>query len=117
MSMPAPRATDRLYPDRITIEQREVSRDEEGGDEETWSTRHADIPCQFGPSVSESEAVESAGTFVARELTANLLGDWPEIDESDRAKIASQPGRLFDILGIGRDSYAVVTGLRLEERP
>jgi hypothetical protein len=111
--MQAPIAIARLFPASVKIESRTVSRTDEGGEEESWSTRHAAIACQFGAAPVTSEEGRSGGIFVARELDVYLVGDFDDIIESDRATI---DGHVYDVIGVGRDSNAVVTALRLEER-
>jgi head-tail adaptor len=116
-TFPTPSAAtiERGFPDTATIQQRSVTRDDEGGEVETWSTRHADIPCQlseFG-QISESEQVASTSITTARELQAMLLGRFDDIVESDQVLVR---GLIFDISGIVRDSWPIVTTLRVKER-
>lgn len=116
---PTPAAVERGFPELATIEQRAITRDDEGAEIETWSTRHSDIPCQFTAAdlkgaPGQSEVRRTDLIAVVGERRAMLLGDWPEIDESDRVVISGRG--TFDIRGIERDGWALFTILALEDR-
>lgn len=106
----------RMFPSTCSILSRTVTRDPEGGEVEDYTTtRYAGIPCQFGawtPGWSTDEARDAEALGLQADRRAFLLGDW-DIDISDRAVI---DGTVYDILGVERDSFATLTGLRIQER-
>ena len=117
MAFASPQAVSRLFPDSATVEQRTISRTDEGGETETWSTRHGDVACQFSVfspgSGARDEEREPGAIRVSAQRRAILLGDWDDIVTSDRVLIS---GHTYDITGVERDSYAIVTTLCVEER-
>jgi len=117
VSFPTPVATARMFPDLATVESRSVTQDDEGEQIESWGTRHSDIPCQFAALVPasprESELRQSDQITELGTRRAFLLGDWSDITESDRLVITGRG--TYDIRGIERDSWAIVTVLRLED--
>ena len=117
MTFPTPQALTRMFPDTATVQMRSVSYDGEGGEEETWSTRHSDIACQFSAffpaSAPQSELRGGSSITTLVEPRAILLGDFPGIVETDRVLLRDST---FDITGIERDSWQIVTSLRLQER-
>lgn len=119
MPFPTPSATTvaRGFPDAATIQARSVSRDEEGGEAESWSSVYTGIPAQrsafFPGSGPESELVAPGAITQAREQRLILLGDFPDITEAHRALVA---GITYDITGVERDSWAILTPLRIVER-
>jgi len=103
-----------MFPDRATVERVTVSQDDEGGSEESWATLLSDVPAQFSAlsrvSAGESEIPGTAA--VARESRCILLGDH-DIGEADRLILS---GKTYDIMGVERDSFGIVTTLRVVER-
>lgn len=106
----------RLFPTTGTVQTRSLSQDAEGGEIETWTTLYADVPCQFSAFAPASssrlsgELREPHDIYVSTEERAILLGDW-EIDTSDRFVVM---GETYDIRGVERDGWQIVTTLRLE---
>lgn len=120
LTFPSPQATTRMFPDLVTIQRRSVSQDSEGGELETWAdyktgirAQHSTGHAQVNRGIGEGEVRTSAGTFVVAPARAYLLGDHDDITLEDRYV---RQGVIFDIRSIERDSFAVVTGLTLEER-
>lgn len=120
MTFPAPQATTRMFPDLITIQRRSVSQDSEGGEVETWANFKTSVRAQFSTGhaqinrgIGAGEMRTTAGTFVVAPARAYLFGDHGDIADEDRLV---HDGVIYDIRGIERDSFAVVTGLTLEER-
>lgn len=116
-SYPVPSA--RLLPDTVLIESRTTTQDAEGGIVESWATRFT-LDCQFSAhgvltsaASTITEASGGAGEFVNADAICYVKGDQPAIVESDRATIR---GQTFDIIGVQRDSWGVVTTLHLERR-
>jgi len=105
-----------MFPETADIERRSVSQDDEGGIEETWSAFLSDIPSQFAPlqggGAGNTEARTGDGEFVHAQTQVILQGDH-EVTEQDRCLTR---GQVFDIIGVQRDSYALVTVLNLELR-
>jgi head-tail adaptor len=107
-------------PDTAKIEKRTATQDVEGGLVEDFTTRFASLDCQFSAHGSIAtaastitEARNAAGEFVHADAICYVKGDQPDIVESDRATIR---GEVFDIVGVQRDSWGVVTTLHLERR-
>jgi len=105
-----------LLPDVALIEKRSASQDEEGGIEETWSTRYAALPCQvsaLGTPGLTTEVREADGEFVRADSRAFVTGDSGDICETDRVTVS---GVLYDVVGVGRYSGLAVTELHLQRR-
>jgi head-tail adaptor len=103
-----------MFPDRATIERVTVSQDDEGGPDESWATLLSDVPAQFSAffSASAGESEVPGTAAVAREARCILLGDH-DIGEADRLVLL---GKSYDVMGVERDSFAIVTTLRVVER-
>lgn len=101
----------RLFPETATIERPSFSQDEEGAQEATWATFEAAVASQFSP-MGGGEIRNAAGEFVRSSDQVILKGDH-DIAETDRCLTR---GVTFDIVGVQRDSYALVTVLHLERR-
>jgi len=102
----------RLFPESTTIERPTAFQDDEGAIEQTWDVLHTAIPSQFSPMGGDSEVRDASGEFVKATAVCYLQGDF-DISETDRALTR---GGTFDIVSVGRDSYAIYTVLHLEHR-
>ncbi len=109
-------ATARIFPDLATVQTPSISQDELGAEVMTWSTLYADVLCQFSAFAPASssrmtgELREPHDVYVSSEYRAILLGDL-DISTSDQLVVS---GKTYDIRGVERDSFKLVTTLRLE---
>jgi hypothetical protein len=104
------------FPSLVTIEIPTISRDLEGGEDDTGgrTVRYADVPCQFadtGATFTDENRVIT-GTFEDSYRSVFLLGDWA-IELSD---VLVHDAEEWDIRAVRRDDWAIVTHLEIEKR-
>lgn len=108
----------RMFQDVVTIERATVALDELGGEEETWEPVFTDVPCQFAAFAPGSSARmigelrEPHDVYVESEARMILSGDL-DVRTTDRA-VLPRLDRTFDIRGVERDSFQLVTTLRVD---
>lgn len=106
-----------LFPDTGSIQRASFTQDDERSTTEEWADLHTGLAVQLGAFTPgggpESEQGSALAITSARELRAMIHGDLADITEADRLVIGE---RVFDIMGIERDSFALVTTLRVDER-
>lgn len=106
-----------MFPELATITRPSFTQDAQGWNEpdnapEDDPVVFADVPSQFSAEVGHTEVRNAAGEFVRAPLLLLLDGDYA-VDEADAVLTR---GKVFDVVAVQRDSYALVTVLHMEER-
>lgn len=109
MSMAAPVAVGRMFPDRATIQTNIPTRDTQGTVEDHWTTIASDVPAQLSSSPASTELRKADGSWEVRTFQLILYG-WYDL-ANEAAQILTS-GRTFDVRGIAPDSYGVKLGAR-----